>query len=625
MATLGEPGRPLVVLFGLTAAQVSGSGIAAAGVSGLLISCAWGLAYWQTHPQPWPLAGQVEFAAFAGGLLTLPLLMWIIRGRPKPTAVSPSPETLAQLSAATEQNRHLKTAYRDLVAVHRDLRREAGQAKALISIYKAAVLLGDGRPDWRMITEAVTGTGKADAAVIWVVAPGESVLRVEACSPSVSNLCHGLSVPLGDSGRSGGRSMVKAIEGARDATDWKVALHKAGLRERRLVCKASDGSAAGAVSLLYSAENVFFERIPDEAFSSLADAVGTAIAAALQRARVSHRGRELSLLSHFSRLSQTARSAPEAAQEIVSVTASIIPDSSCSLYLLNEADGKLQVQGSTDTPVNLVADVVFSAGPGLVGWVMQENRALHLADLERDKFLPELNLAESGYKSLAALPLRFGDDVMGVLMVASRRRGVLGTDQFRLLELLAGQAATVLANLTRFRKLERLAITDAVTHAFNRHYLFFRLEEELRRAKRYGLPLSLLMVDIDHFKLVNDSLGHAAGDKVLRSMTQMMEKSLRETEIVCRYGGEEFLIILPQTRPQEAKVVAERMRQAIEKSVFTPTLGEEPVRITISCGIAAYPEQGENLEQLIAAADAALYAAKSQGRNRVSLTGAKKR
>jgi diguanylate cyclase (GGDEF)-like protein len=133
------------------------------------------------------------------------------------------------------------------------------------------------------------------------------------------------------------------------------------------------------------------------------------------------------------------------------------------------------------------------------------------------------------------------------------------------------------------------------------------------------------MVDIDHFKLVNDSLGHAAGDKVLRSMTQMMEKSLRETEIVCRYGGEEFLIILPQTRPQEAKVVAERMRQAIEKSVFTPTLGEEPVRITISCGIAAYPEQGENLEQLIAAADAALYAAKSQGRNRVSLTGAKKR
>ncbi len=171
-------------------------------------------------------------------------------------------------------------------------------------------------------------------------------------------------------------------------------------------------------------------------------------------------------------------------------------------------------------------------------------------------------------------------------------------------------------------KLEDMTITDEKTSLFNYRYFKTKLQEEFKRAKRYETPLSLIMVDLDDFKEINDCLGHQKGDNVLRELAEILHSNARETDFASRYGGEEFSIILPNTDSYMAKQVAERIRQAVSAHQFLKE--EKPTTMTISAGISTYPDQqGEiiNDNDLIKAADAALYKAKDQGKNRIKIHG----
>ena len=164
--------------------------------------------------------------------------------------------------------------------------------------------------------------------------------------------------------------------------------------------------------------------------------------------------------------------------------------------------------------------------------------------------------------------------------------------------------------LQRTFHLERASITDSLLEIYNRSYLDRRLVEEFSSARRYGHELSVLMVDIDHFKAVNDNWGHQVGDQVLQNVTRMIKSRLRETDILCRYGGEEFFLILPHTRGSAAMVKAEQIRGEIEG-------GEDcPQALTVSIGVAAVTSQMNSAEDLVWQADMALYQAKQAGRNR---------
>ncbi|OGF28477.1 hypothetical protein A2331_05060 [Candidatus Falkowbacteria bacterium RIFOXYB2_FULL_34_18] len=165
------------------------------------------------------------------------------------------------------------------------------------------------------------------------------------------------------------------------------------------------------------------------------------------------------------------------------------------------------------------------------------------------------------------------------------------------------------------RELEKLSITDPLTGAFTRRLLETIFPSELSRAKRTGMPLVPLMVDIDRFKTINDTYGHQAGDKVLRELVKRIKSILREPDKICRYGGEEFLIILPDCL--SGKIVAERIRQKIEKEYFD--IGKEKIPVTISVGYTTFNtrEDKRNIEEIIEDADNALYKAKHTGRNKV--------
>jgi diguanylate cyclase (GGDEF)-like protein len=177
-----------------------------------------------------------------------------------------------------------------------------------------------------------------------------------------------------------------------------------------------------------------------------------------------------------------------------------------------------------------------------------------------------------------------------------------------------------LSGLAVSDKMNSLIIRDGLTGLFNKPYIHQRLDEEFYRSRRYNHDLSLMMIDLDNFKALNDRFGHAVGDHLLRYFSQVIADTVRPSDVAARYGGEEFLIILPETRKEEAQTVAERLLNRISLYPFRVDSRKEDVPFTISIGVTAYPDHGESAEDLVELADQALYEAKKNGKNKVAVT-----
>jgi len=186
----------------------------------------------------------------------------------------------------------------------------------------------------------------------------------------------------------------------------------------------------------------------------------------------------------------------------------------------------------------------------------------------------------------------------------------------QLAKTLAEHAALALANLNLRETLRIQSVRDPLTGLYNRRYMEESLERELRRSMRKKSPLGVMMLDVDHFKHFNDTFGHEAGDSVLQTMAKLFRSQLRGEDVVCRYGGEEFTVILPEASLEATRQRAEQLREAV-KHVVPSFRGESLEAVTLSIGVASFPENGNTGEALLRTADAALYQAKQQGRDRV--------
>ena len=185
--------------------------------------------------------------------------------------------------------------------------------------------------------------------------------------------------------------------------------------------------------------------------------------------------------------------------------------------------------------------------------------------------------------------------------------------------ILAHQFALALRRLKLYKDIETLAITDGLTGVYTRRYFLERFDEEIKRSLLRGSSLSFLMIDADHFKAVNDQYGHLTGDMVLKEISNIIQENVREIDIVGRFGGEEFCVILPDTDLEGSRVVAERIRKSAQKRAIKAY--DSTLHVTLSIGLAIYPSDGKALEELMDKADWALYRAKSQGRNCVVAFG----
>jgi diguanylate cyclase (GGDEF)-like protein len=221
-------------------------------------------------------------------------------------------------------------------------------------------------------------------------------------------------------------------------------------------------------------------------------------------------------------------------------------------------------------------------------------------------------------KSIMIVPMVAHSTTNGILTAESSHSGQFKDKDLQILTAIARSGALALENAFLHKKTAELTIRDELTKAYNYRYFVQKLEEEKRRTARYNLPLSLIMVDIDWFKKLNDSYGHEAGNKVLERLSSIIKNCTRDVDIFARYGGEEFAIILPQTPLSEAKVISERIRKRVEQETFETNEGRK-MRITVSIGLTSFPENGKSEEEIIAIADQAMYHAKGEGRNKVCI------
>jgi len=212
--------------------------------------------------------------------------------------------------------------------------------------------------------------------------------------------------------------------------------------------------------------------------------------------------------------------------------------------------------------------------------------------------------------------------LMVILCASGERLERLGSEDRIVLASVANELAVAVENSELYKLTRHLAITDELTGLFNYRYLLERAEEEIGRAKRFDRSVSLLMLDADEFKVYNDTNGHPAGDVALAELAMAMRSAVRDIDIVCRYGGEEFAILLPETDGEGAFVVAEKVREAVANHAFKNGEGERTEQITVSIGLSTYPGTADDREALLRRADDALYVVKRSGRNRVSASPA---
>jgi diguanylate cyclase (GGDEF)-like protein len=249
---------------------------------------------------------------------------------------------------------------------------------------------------------------------------------------------------------------------------------------------------------------------------------------------------------------------------------------------------------------------------------LEKGEIIIIGDAQKDQTISSLsnfNLRDA--RSLVVLPLLQHDRIIGIIYVDSLTRSHCFSERhIPFLETFAAHTSIALHNA----QLYRLAITDDLTGLYTRKFIDERLEQELERAKRYQRPFSVLILDLDHFKQINDTYGHITGDLVLKSTSKTLRLQLREADIAGRLGGEEFIVILGETSLKGAINFAERLREEIEQSIIRTD--DQNIRVTASIGVAGYsPKYEDKLHQMLSDADQALYQAKKKGRNRVNAVG----
>lgn len=252
---------------------------------------------------------------------------------------------------------------------------------------------------------------------------------------------------------------------------------------------------------------------------------------------------------------------------------------------------------------------------GVLGRAVDSAKPMVFTDELRQR-CPDLAEVFSGH--LFILPLVVHRYLWGLLVLERRaHREPFVRADYQTIQVLVEHLAILLENLRLYRQTMDLAVRDGLTGLLNHRRLHERLKEELSRSLRYHHPMTLLMVDVDYFKRYNDTYGHQQGDEVLRTVAEILRQNVRQSDVVGRYGGEEFMVLLPETSKSAAVALAQRLCEIVASTPFPGYPGGDPVRCTISIGVAGYPEDGLTASDLVAAADAALYRAKRFGRNRV--------
>ena len=351
------------------------------------------------------------------------------------------------------------------------------------------------------------------------------------------------------------------------------------------------------------------------------DAMGLEQEVALLRNQVENQSRIANSLQYF--LEQISLKNPAETYAAVLMNATkLLQAERASLLVYDVTTDELTLKAAIGIPAEVEDVSSVRLGEGISGEALQARRPVMVADLEAVGLSPAPKDRKYKTKSFISYPITIGDRRIGVLNVADKSGGGVYSDvDLTLLDLVVPQVALALERAEwqeKATQFQLMSITDPLTGLPNRRYLEERLAEEVNRSKRYDQPLSFLMIDIDDFKHYNDLNGHQAGDLALQITAQQLKSTLRAADVASRYGGEEFSVLLPQTSLPEAGVIAERMRDRIERTHFPHAQSQPMGAVTISVGVSTFTSTVNSAEKIIGVADRALYEAKREGKNKIS-------
>lgn len=369
----------------------------------------------------------------------------------------------------------------------------------------------------------------------------------------------------------------------------------------------------GVMNVAYR-ESRRFSKNELRALESLASQAAIAIENARLFDETKQRAERMSVLNEIGRALTSTLNLADLYRLIHQQTRRILTADAFFIALYDERYNRVRFPFLYDDGTELPSREVMLPVSGPVSYVIRTRAPYLVHQPTNHVFQTGTHFGSAKHAASAIyVPMMLGSQIRGVLSAQSYRERSYRTDDVQVLQTIANQAAIALENARLYDELQRLATVDELTGVFNRRGLFQLAQREVERALRYHRPLSAMMLDIDCFKSLNDTYGHPVGDRVLQALTERCRENLRTLDIVGRYGGEEFFFILPETEMQEALVVAERLRRAIEE--IRVVAGEDVVSITVSIGVAAMTPTITDLTMLIECADRALYLAKQAGRN----------
>lgn len=335
------------------------------------------------------------------------------------------------------------------------------------------------------------------------------------------------------------------------------------------------------------------------------------------KAELEHRVSELQILYDLARTITSTIDLNEVLSRISTVVPTKLNVPKFSLMLLN-SEGRLEILKAHPSQAGSPG-LTFAMSEGICGRAATTGKAVYVPDLETSPLFHIKGAGGAkGRGSLLSIPMRHGGELLGVLNFEREQKADFFGDEIEFFTAVADQAAMAVQNARLHAQTVALSVTDPLTGIPNRRYLFDQLDSEIQRANRFGTTFSMLMIDIDHFKHLNDMAGHRAGDEVLKEVSSILKSNVRRVDTLARYGGEEFVILLSQVGREEALEVAEKLRRSVQDAPLEHGSLQPTGRVTISIGVATLPSDATDRDLLVDCSDSALYASKRGGRNRVT-------